>query len=503
MTQVRGWPRFVLTGALALTGVAVPVALATNANGAPKPPPGPSSSTAPASTINGSTGGFSFGQLQASAVMGSGCGTNSDGEPAIHVSSAGNVFMSSERGLGGGSDAWRGLGQGGGSSAQACSLQYLGQPNAVQGTGASGGDTDLAIASAPNALGNLNVYVASLNLGSVAVATSQDNGATFTNVPVQGGLPLDDREWIAAYGAATSLLSFHDITTNDIDVLRSDSSGTGYTEISQAIPETDYKASNNEIGKLVVDRQTTSGVTAGPQGQAGFWAFQAFVAPSKAPATPLTTATNNEAWLAVSHDGGYTWSDQPVPCSVTSSSTANGLDHQFPIVSVAPNGSLWMTWSDDRNVFTASSPAPAANNGQTSWTCSGPVSTTTSSGQAIEPWIVATSSGVDLVYYASPTLTNTATSQQQWFVYFAQDVTSTATGWATPIQLMAVHLGSVCETGATCTSGRQLFDDFGVDTDPAGWAHIAYSHDAPDLGGSGTFTGYAVQTSGTPVGAPN
>jgi hypothetical protein len=116
---------------------------------------------------------------------------------------------------------------------------------------------------------------------------------------------------------------------------------------------------------------------------------------------------------------------------------------------------------------------------------------------------VATSSGVDLVYYASPTLTNTATSQQQWFVYFAQDVTSTATGWATPIQLMAVHLGSVCETGATCTSGRQLFDDFGVDTDPAGWAHIAYSHDAPDLGGSGTFTGYAVQTSGTPVGAPN
>jgi hypothetical protein len=47
--------------------------------------------------------------------------------------------------------------------------------------------------------------------------------------------------------------------------------------------------------------------------------------------------------------------------------------------------------------------------------------------------------------------------------------------------------------GVNCTGRRQLFDDFAVDTDQAGWAHIAYSHDAPELGGSGTYTGYAVQ----------
>ena len=46
-------------------------------------------------------------------------------------------------------------------------------------------------------------------------------------------------------------------------------------------------------------------------------------------------------------------------------------------------------------------------------------------------------------------------------------------------------------------------DDFGVDTDQSGWAHIAYSHDAPDLGGSGAYTGYAVQTAGTVVARPN
>jgi hypothetical protein len=68
---------------------------------------------------------------------------------------------------------------------------------------------------------------------------------------------------------------------------------------------------------------------------------------------------------------------------------------------------------------------------------------------------------------------------------------------------MPVHKGAVCEGGVNCTDGRQLFDDFGVDTDQQGWAHIMYSHDAPALGGSGTFTGYAVQRSGGRVGAPN
>jgi hypothetical protein len=68
---------------------------------------------------------------------------------------------------------------------------------------------------------------------------------------------------------------------------------------------------------------------------------------------------------------------------------------------------------------------------------------------------------------------------------------------------MPVHSGAVCEGGVSCTTGRQLFDDFAVDTDSNGWAHISYSHDAPDLGGSGTYTGYAVQTAGTRVGHNN
>ena len=111
---------------------------------------------------------------------------------------------------------------------------------------------------------------------------------------------------------------------------------------------------------------------------------------------------------------------------------------------------------------------------------------------------MATSAGEDLVYYGA---VGTGASQT-WYVYFAQNPAQTVSGWSTK-RLMPVHNGQVCEGGVSCTGGRQLLDDFAVDTDRSGWAHIAYSHDAPNLGGSGSYTGYAVQQAGTHVGFPN
>ena len=60
----------------------------------------------------------------------------------------------------------------------------------------------------------------------------------------------------------------------------------------------------------------------------------------------------------------------------------------------------------------------------------------------------------------------------------------------------------VCRGPSLRARWGRLLDDFAVDTDRSGWAHIAYSHDSPDLGGSDSYTGYAVQQSGNPVGAP-
>jgi len=425
---------------------------------------------------------FSIGQPQSATVGATGCGTNADGEPAIHVSRSNDVFFGSERGLGSGSDAWRALDGLGGAGASACSQsEYRGQPNAIAGFGVSGGDIDLAIAPQANALGNFNVYVASLNLGSISVAASKDRGTTFSQVPVVAGVPGDDREWVAAYGANTALLSYHDVATENIDVLRSDDGGQTYVQTARAIPDTDYKAQSNELGNLVIDhRNAPAGGAAG-----AFYAYQAFVAPQNA-----NDSNFDEAFVAVSKDGGKTFTDQPIPCSVTS---GKSLDHNFPNVSVAPDGTLWYAWSDDANVKTAVS----TDHGQT-WSCSGNVATGLKRG--IFPWLAATSAGVDLVFYGTPDANG---ANMTWFAEFAQNPTSTITGWGAPEQITSVHRGDVCEGGISCTGGRQLLDDFGVDTDQSGWAHIAYSHDAPDLGGSGSYTGYAVQTGGTAAGFPN
>jgi len=427
---------------------------------------------------------FAVGQLQASTVGAAGCGTNTAGEPSIHVSKDNLVGLGSENGIGGGSAYWRQT-QVGGAGASACALTYSGQPNAVGGFGLSGGDIDTAFAPVKDpATGTYRTYVASLNLASINVATSTDNGKTFSQVPVQAGVPVDDREWIAAYGAKTSLLTYHDIVTNNIDVLRNDTGGGPYTQISQAIPPTDYKAQNNELGNIVIDHNNSSPVAD------GFYAYQSFVAPATdpGPASVLAGAPYNEAFLAVSADGGHTFADKPIGCSTDKN--GGTLNHQFPNVSVAPDGSLVQTWSDDHNVFGAYS-----HDHGDSWTCTGAISTNTH--QAIEPWVVAGTSGTDLVYYGTP---DAPGPNQTWYVYFTQLTTSGAT---TPHQVVAVHKGQVCEGGASCTGGRQLLDDFGVDTDQAGYAHIAYSHDAPTLGGSGSYTGYAVQTAGATIGAPN
>jgi hypothetical protein len=432
-------------------------------------------STATPAFAASTVGNFSYGQLQSATVGAGGCGSNVDGEPAIEVSHQNQLFAGSERGLGGGSDGWslnlnNGLGDG-------CSPLYSGQPNAVSGFGASGGDIDVAFGSTPTTSGNDPLYVASLNLGTIYVAHSTDNGKTFSSVPaVTGGVPVDDREWIAAYGANTSLLTYHDIATNNIDVLRSDTGGVAYRQVSTAIPATDYRASANELGNIAIDRLNTAGATAGQ-----FWAYQSYVAPSTS-----SGSNNNEAFVAVSNDGGSTWTQRPIPCSTASSST--NLDHNFPNVAVDPAGTLWYAWSDDHSVFVAHS----ADHGQT-WACE----TASNQPQSIFPWLAPASNGVDLVYYGSPS--SNCNGSCTWYVQFAQRVNG---AWSSQ-QLMPVHSGAVCEGGISCTGGRNLLDDFGVDVDQQGLAHIAYSHDAPDLGGSGSYTGYAVQTAGTTVGTTN
>jgi hypothetical protein len=52
-------------------------------------------------------GGFGYGQMQSQTIGTAGCGTNTAGEPSIHVSKANLVAAGSEEGAGSGSEYWR------------------------------------------------------------------------------------------------------------------------------------------------------------------------------------------------------------------------------------------------------------------------------------------------------------------------------------------------------------------------------------------------------------
>ena len=94
---------------------------------------------------------------------------NHAAEPQIRADGFGRFFAASENGLLGGSDAWRSTDGG---------LHYTQIPSpdgAELPATAAGGDVDVAVAPDLNGTDrNYNVYVSSLNLASVYVATSRD-----------------------------------------------------------------------------------------------------------------------------------------------------------------------------------------------------------------------------------------------------------------------------------------------------------------------------------------
>src|SRR2546421_7761402 len=116
-----------------------------------------------------SAGPFTFANFELGAAPGtvcpgpSGC-TNGAAEPAIRADATGTFYASSELGLSSGTLAWK-------STDGGLHFTALQSPNQISqaagGLAPGGGDTDLGVATAPNANGIPNVYVASLRLANV------------------------------------------------------------------------------------------------------------------------------------------------------------------------------------------------------------------------------------------------------------------------------------------------------------------------------------------------
>ena len=463
-----------------------------------------------ASATAGKTGGGSFVNYSLAETTGTTCPGNAGcanvaAEPAIRADGAGRFFGSSENSLLAGTVAFRSTDNG---------LHYttLVSPDGVSqsndtGFAPGGGDTDLAVAPDKNAAGFYNVYVASLSLANVDVSTSTDGGATWSLNPVTTPETVDDREWIAADTNNKVCISYHD-APQGISVGCSPNAGLAFTQFASAIDANHaFQIAENSIGNLAID----------PNSHVIYQTYSAITTAAETACAPQLgviegTCDYHGVYMAVSTDGGLTFTDHPV---YINPDPTVGYGHQFVNVSVDKAGNVYSVFTDDHNVYYSFS----TDHGQT-W--SGPFLVSTTSGTQIMPWSTAGDAGkLDVVYYQTPyydgvNTPDTYPDSAAWTVGFAQNLKALTPGsaWSRQTASPTNHFGGVCESGIACTGNRDLFDDFGVAASPTtGLASIIYSDDqyhpgSPNSSGcdastsnSGTcdHTAIATQTGGTGI----
>jgi hypothetical protein len=453
---------------------------------------------------------YSLAETTGTTCPGSSACSNIAAEPAIRADGAGRFFGSSENGLGAGTVAFRSVDGG---------LHYTTLPSPDAGSQSNdtgfapgGGDTDLAVAPDVNpATGKYNVYVASLSLANVDIAVSTDAGDTWTLNPVTTPETADDREWIAADGSFGYCFSYHNgpqgITVGCGKTVGS-TGVAGTTQYASALDANHaFQIGENGIGNLAIDPgshviyQTYSSITTAAE-------------TACAPQLGVVAGTCNYhgVYMAVSTDGGLTFTDYPV---YVNPDPTVGYGHQFVNVSVDKAGNVYSVYTDDHHVYYSFS----TDHGRT-W--SGPYLVSSTSGTQIFPWSTAGDAGkLDVVYYQTPYFDGTNTPDNYplsaaWTVGFAQNVNALAPGsaWSQETAGPTVHFGGVCEAGVTCTGNRDLFDDFGVAASPTtGLASIIYSDDQYDPNGPNSsgcdasttnsstcdHTAIATQTAGTAI----
>lgn len=514
--------RRLLAGAAAVLGLLLPVTAV--ADSSPQP-----------LTYGVNLNGFSNNRLYSSNTTQNASTLAPAAEPQIAADNYGNFTLSSELGLGGGTDVWN-------SSNGGKSFQFSGTVNLVSQSApatAGGGDTAVAVAPVANAAGHQNIYVESLSLGNVDVSVSQDGGKTYTTNYVTALVPGDDRPWITASGPSTVYISYHDVSTFNIDVERSDQAGAAGS--FQIVGEAINPLSNPDVVGATNDNQLGN-IVASPGGRYVYQIFVAAVgAEENAEGLPMRAV-----YMGVSTDGGQTFTDYTV--TIAPEGTAFGS--QFPMVTLDRQGNVYAVYSDNHNIYMSVS----TDHGQT-WSGpyqvnkTGPVLNPTNpnilstpgafianpnsnpvadglpeayslnsspgsyysqelipaySNTSVMPWAVAGDAGkVDIVWYGTNmttgadgvAATDTTDDHTHWAVFMAQTMNALSgspTFAVRPISPV-VHRAGVCEAGVSCTSNgednRDLYDDFGIALNhQTGNVVVTYSSDQLDPTDSTYYT---------------
>jgi hypothetical protein len=443
----------------------------------------------------------------------------SGAEPGDRVDAQGSIYVVSIRGVPGGIDLWRWYAPDDGrpNKDKTLPFRYEGQPDncgifsfenggCANNTGSAtnlglapgGGDADIAI-NLPNPVSNIpNLPLTSLTAAPGVTATqSTDRGNTFFTPPNVAAalIPVDDRQWQDAIGTSTVYLSYHDVSTFNVDVQRSNDGGLTYVSglgeaiDAQTMPAvTTATGSANTAGQIRLDHSSCAS-----RGNL----YELFTGPDNATEN-VTGAPQRTAYIAVSQDaklGGSTFSftDHKIFTSQLGSLGAtNGLDQIFPAVAVDGFGYLYAVWSDNSNIFFSSS-----NNLGTTWrTTPIQVNQGTTVGKSnVFPWIAADADGHVIITWFGANLagnSNDPSSMEQtcsdgtvscwahWNVFAAESVKANAVA-PTFAQYSAsdhvIHYGTVSTGGTFGSANRNLLDFFQVALDPQHRANITFADD--------------------------
>ncbi len=440
------------------------------------------------------------------AAAGTGLSRNEDGEPGIGVTPDGQFWVGSDiapyskdprvdmaAGLLSGADVWS-------SSNNGLSYTWNSDPfaEAVTKFGLAGEDTDLTVATDRNSNGYYNVYVASLWIGSSGLAWSADGGKTW-QLNRFGGIPAQDRPWLAADGACDVVIGYHQLPSftpfvNTYDVCTNGnvpmSGGATLDPVnSTTLTLSDFPGTSSSFNKQVIDTSPTS-----PHRHAIY--FPMSLCGYESATDVLTSNVNGcsgtQYLVAVSNDGGMTFSYHPI---VVDGSNATLV--WAATVATDAAGTVYFTWSDARNSY-----LNVSHDGGTTWSKS--LKLNANNTAAVYPTVAAGKAGrVDIAWYGTPRAGNSnddkvmgktnADGSAPWSVVLARS-TDGGTTFTLRTVSNVIHRGELCTGGSSCASGgpRNLLDDFGVAISPTtGLDSIAYTDDQPQGAPATTFTAFA------------
>src|SRR4051794_421988 len=412
------------------------------------------------------------------AAPGLGLHRNQDGEPGMGVTPTGQFWIASDiapysaddprkdpAGLLTGGDIWTSTNGG-------KTYRWVADPfaEAKNSFGLAGEDTDLDVAPQKNSKGFYNVYAASLSIVASGLAWSMDGGKTW-QLNRLGGLPAQDRPWLAADGPCSVYLSYHQLPAFTPFVNRYDMCTNGNVPVSAGVVVdpaqhteltlSDFPGLSNSFNKLTVDAAATSPY------RHSVYQPMSLCNLEQAPDLLLNASASNcpkgtQYVLGISRDGGQSFTYSPVALDKSGATLVWAAT-----VATDAAGTLYFTWSDSKNSYLNTS-----SDGGKTWSVSRKLNLPGTA--SVYPTVAGGGPGrVDVAWYGTSQAGDSNDAKKMgaptkkgsapWAVYLARSTDAGST-FTTRKVTGTIHLGALCTHGGGCDSdgSRNLLDDFGL-----------------------------------------